>query len=146
MHELKADFERRFQDFDNFKIALKFGNNPSSVTPREIKLLLEQFELSVDLGRDEFIEVCSKVETYGPDIHDEISRTKCLSTLYSKILSIYADSYACEQGFSAMNFIYNKFRNSLTQENLKNCMIISSTQFEPNFESITKSLECQISH
>ena len=71
---------------------------------------------------------------------------KILSRSYLKIMSVFSSSYKCEMSFSAMNFIMNQYRSSLTQNHLRDCLIVSLSSFEISFTSVVKQLQCQISH
>ena len=45
-----------------------------------------------------------------------------------------------------MNIIKSENRNSLTDEHLDQCLRLSVSSYNPDFEKIAKSAQCQRSH
>ena len=60
-------------------------------------------------------------QLYGEGYYKE------LASLALLLLSISPTSVLCERGFSTMNYLKNKFRSLLTQENLNACMSLGMT-------------------
>jgi len=52
----------------------------------------------------------------------------------------------CEAGFSAMNNIKSKKRNSLTDEHLENLLRAAVTQYQPQIKTVAATLQSQIPH
>jgi len=55
------------------------------------------------------------------------------------------ETHACEAGFSAMNNIKSKKRNSLTDKHLENLMRAAVTQYQPQINRVAATLQSQIS-
>jgi len=64
-----------------------------------------------------------------------------------KVLTMLeAHNYVCEAGFSAMNNIKSKKRNSLTDEHLENLLRAAVTQYQPQINRVAATLQSQIPH
>ena len=75
-----------------------------------------------------------------------LKQYKLLTLIYAKITSIFPDSYLCESAFSALNFILNEYRTSLTLENTQNCLKIAINVDEIDFMELVGRMNCQVSH
>lgn len=142
--ELQESFEKRFRDFEGFKAAFRFARELQNIESSDIEELANIFDVDCSQLKTEFQEMKADVEVLGVEPLSELKKKKSMSLVYSKILSIYADSYNCESSFSKVNFILCKYRSLLTQMNLKHCLRIASTEIKPDFRSLLKN--CQISH
>ena len=47
---------------------------------------------------------------------------------------IFGSTYVCEQFFSKMNYTKNKNRARLTDGNLNDCLLLASTNIQPNIK------------
>ena len=63
-----------------------------------------------------------------------------------KMMSCFGSTYLAESAFSDMNLIKSDIRNSLTDIHLDQCLRLSVSSYNPDFEKIAKSIQCQISH
>ena len=63
-----------------------------------------------------------------------------------KMMAYFGSKYLAESAFSDMNIIKSENRNSLTYENLDECLRLSVSSYNPDFEKIVKSVQCQRSH
>ena len=129
-NELMDSFDKRFKDFSNFKVAFRFVKDPINLDTSEINELANLFNQDFAQLKVEFDDLASKTDVFGIDPLIELKKYKIISTIYSKILSIYADSYNCESSFSKLNFILNKYRSDMTQEHIRSCLRISTTNIE----------------
>ena len=95
----------------------------------------------------EFIQFKSKMVLQSSSKSIELlKKFDYLRLLYAKILSIFPDSYLCESAFSALNFIVNEYRASLTDQNASNCLKIALNDSLFDFYDIIDTMNCQISH
>jgi 17beta-estradiol 17-dehydrogenase/3beta-hydroxysteroid 3-dehydrogenase/mitotic-spindle organizing protein 1 len=78
----------------------------------------------LNFSKVEFYKVLSK--DLFPGIVDNAQR----------IMSMFASSYVCEQTFSVMKSRKNSIRTRLTDEHLFSLLKVSSSQMDPDFESI----------
>ena len=63
-----------------------------------------------------------------------------------KMMSCFGSTYLAESAFSDMNLIKSEIRNSLTDVHLDQCLRLSVSPYNPDFEKIAKSNQCQRSH
>ena len=144
LEQLKDSFDRRFEDFGQFKTAFKFSVSPTDITSSEMEGIARQFNVDELKCSNQLNAVKSAVDVMGVEPFNEIKNKPDLKKVYCKILSMFADSYNCESAFSNLAFILNKYRNSLTQQHLKYALKISATNFNLNYEKLLKN--CQKSH
>lgn len=53
-----------------------------------------------------------------------------------RLKAMFSPTYLCEASFSSMKFIKNKYRNTLTDEHLNNCIRMAATTYTPNIKKI----------
>ena len=61
-------------------------------------------------------------------------------------MAYFGSTYLAESDFSDMNFIKSENRNPLTDEHLDQCLRWSAASYNPDFEKIAESAQCQRSH
>ncbi|MEE6518924.1 hypothetical protein FKM82_030246 [Ascaphus truei] len=71
---------------------------------------------------------------------------KSMKTLGIAFLSLFGSSYACEQLFSALNYIKCDARNRLTDELSAVCVALKLTEYEPRFDKLSACIQQQKSH
>ncbi|KAM3838578.1 general transcription factor II-I repeat domain-containing protein 2A-like [Vipera latastei] len=62
------------------------------------------------------------------------------------VLSIFGSTYVCEQVFSNMNYIKNKYRSRLTDNSLQSCLKMKVTSYSPDMQVLCADVEKQKSH
>lgn len=62
------------------------------------------------------------------------------------VLSIFGSTYVCEQVFSNMNYIKNKHRLRLTDDNLQACVKMKVTSYSPDVLTLCTEVQEQKSH
>ncbi|XP_065664734.1 general transcription factor II-I repeat domain-containing protein 2B-like [Hydra vulgaris] len=67
-------------------------------------------------------------------------------TLAFGLLSIFSSTYNCEQFFSSMNFIKNKYQSRLTDESTQALLQLHSTKYRLNLTKLSKKVQIQKSH
>ena len=142
--QLKVDFERRFSDFESIVPLMKFAKSPTSVTLNDIDIIAEKLGVNkTELKNDTNKYKSELLLVEDPDL-SILKRFKTLKVTYAKIFSIFSSSYACESAFSRLNYIYNNFRSSMTQQNVENCLQIATSNIELNLEKIVSEMKCRI--
>jgi len=71
-------------------------------------------------------------------IWENYSTLKKVATVVS---SIFSSTYSCESLFSEMNFIKSDLRNRLTDECSAACTLLKVTDYEPNINKSTSSVQ-----
>ena len=62
------------------------------------------------------------------------------------VASIYASTYACESTFSVLNYVKNKYRSPLKDNNFEAEMRRSVASEAPDLKKLTIEKDCKISH
>ncbi|XP_023567860.1 general transcription factor II-I repeat domain-containing protein 2A isoform X2 [Octodon degus] len=71
---------------------------------------------------------------------------KSMKALGVAFLSLFGSSYACEQLFSALNFIKSDRRNRLTDDLSAAYVALKLTKYEPRFDRLSACIQQQRSH
>uniref|UniRef100_A0A286XD40 Uncharacterized protein n=1 Tax=Cavia porcellus TaxID=10141 RepID=A0A286XD40_CAVPO len=71
---------------------------------------------------------------------------KSMKALGIAFLTLFGSSYACEQLFSALNFIKSDRRNRLTDDLSAAYVALKLTKYEPRFEKLSACIQQQRSH
>uniref|UniRef100_A0A3B3HT75 HAT C-terminal dimerisation domain-containing protein n=1 Tax=Oryzias latipes TaxID=8090 RepID=A0A3B3HT75_ORYLA len=62
------------------------------------------------------------------------------------VLTMFGSTYACEQSFSHLKNIKTNVRSRLTDGSLNACMKLNLTSYQPDYKSISKTMQHQKSH
>ena len=62
------------------------------------------------------------------------------------ILLIFGSTYVCEQLFSNMNYIKNRYRTRLTDDSLQSCVKVKVSSYSPNVQMLCAEMQEQKSH
>ncbi|KAM3848390.1 general transcription factor II-I repeat domain-containing protein 2-like [Vipera latastei] len=62
------------------------------------------------------------------------------------VLSIFGSTYVCEQVFSNMNYIKNKYHSDFTENSLQSCLKMKLTSYSPDVQMLCADVEKQKSH
>ena len=100
----------------------------------------EIIDLQEDIGRPDR-QITEPLEFWQKAT--SVTATKKLATT---IFCMFGSTYMCKSGFSKMNFIKNKYRNTLTDAHLHQLMRISLTELIPNFKKMAESSVYHLSH
>lgn len=126
VQDLREDFSTRFQDLYKLEEYFDIVTPPFSVDVTKVpeNLQLELMNLKIDqvLERkfneaDNIIEFCKNIPQ---------CRFPHLRKCYASILAMFGSPYICEQFFSIMKITKSTRRTIMTNENLKNSLILSS--------------------
>jgi hypothetical protein len=136
--KLRDEFEARFADFKKHSDDLCMFTAPLSVSTVPTRLSIEVMDLKHDL-------VYSPLFTPGSDI---VKAYQSLPLRYSRLrgfaakwLAMFGSTYRCEKLFSTMKYAKNKFRSRLTDEHLRDILVISDSDIEPDFDALMKDMD-----
>ncbi|GAB1865870.1 hypothetical protein CAJAP_06949 [Camponotus japonicus] len=62
------------------------------------------------------------------------------------LCTMFGSTYVCEAAFSKMNIIKNKYRNRMTDDHLRDCMLVANTTYEPSFKKLAQDRKANFSH
>ena len=62
------------------------------------------------------------------------------------LLNLFGSSYLCESLFSKLAFIKNKYRSQITDERIKQLLMVASAENAPDFMGIIAKKQFQGAH
>jgi hypothetical protein len=136
---MAQEMQQYFPDLD--EIDLKLVRNPFRIKVSDIDIGLQEelIDLINDSGaHDKFDDNsltmfwCAMITSYPR-----------LSRLALRALLIFPSTYKCEQGFSSMFYLKNKYRSAL---NVDDDLRVALSKTEPNVQKLTNSNQQQQSH
>lgn len=132
-------------DFDNLEMELLEFQESSTWKRKfsDLRATLEKMECeesTQDSTTDSYENEILKAWNSLPD------KFKSMKTLGGAILTLFASSYACEQLFSAMNYITCDTRNRLTDDLSAACVALKLTKYEPRVDELSACIQQQKSH
>ncbi|KAK7888727.1 hypothetical protein WMY93_024287 [Mugilogobius chulae] len=141
---LRAEFTRRFTDFERQKFNFEMFSNPFSIDPEKApeNLQMELIELQCDSALKSKYETVGRVEFHRclPETMPQLRRHA------ARILSMFGSTYVCEQLFSVMKLNKSAHRSSLTDAHLHSILRVSTAQdLTPNITELVVKKRCQVS-
>ncbi|XP_071043390.1 general transcription factor II-I repeat domain-containing protein 2A-like [Parasteatoda tepidariorum] len=132
------EFNTRFSDFESIKNDVALFSNPITASnegqPENLQL-----ELS-DLQADPFFQTRTE---RGPEFFKLLptERFPNLRDLGLKISSMFGSTYFCESAFSAMKFIRNRHRSSLSDSSLLDSFRLTKTNIDIDIPALVKKAD-----
>lgn len=155
LKNLQLEFTSRFTDFDQISDLLAAIQSPFSLetngnwintavqlfTLEKAKLQLEiiEFQESTVL-REKF--TTTDIAKFWIDTLPEQSFPN-LKKMGTMLCTMFGSTYVCE-AFSKMNIIKNKYRNRMTDDHLRDCMLVVT--YEPSFKKLAQDRKANFSH
>ncbi|KAK7925082.1 hypothetical protein WMY93_007392 [Mugilogobius chulae] len=133
LEKLRSEFSRRYGELTTMEDIAAFVLNPFMVT--DVEQLATKFQnvFSLPSGIDmEIIElqndIALKARSRDSDLWGLVSseRFPLLTKCALKVNSYFGSTYLCEMAFSQMKIIKSKYRNSLTDAHLTDCLRLAS--------------------
>jgi hypothetical protein len=63
-----------------------------------------------------------------------------------KVSACFSSTYLSKSGFSTMKIPKSKYRSSLSDKHLNDCMRVTVTKYTPNYNKLAEEMQCQVSH
>lgn len=130
---VSVQFENRFKDFDQIRHLSDIFYYPMKckIEQQPVHLQLELINLQSDISLSHFetfdINFWKNVsETLYPNIRECMLRLHCM----------FGSTYACEQNFSLMKIIKNKYWGNLTEVHLEGLLRIGTSKTDIDFDSL----------
>ncbi|KAG9485345.1 hypothetical protein GDO78_008432 [Eleutherodactylus coqui] len=169
----KVNLNNRFSQFRKLETTLYFLTSPDKAKCEDLDLSSLQ---SLDLGnlemellefqensiwKNKFSDLRQQLEEIEGMTNDstlssenEILQVwnslpntfKSMKALGIAILTLFGSSYACEQLFSALNYIKSDTRSRLTDDLSAACVALKLTKYEPRLDKLSASIQQQKSH
>ena len=143
---LRSQFEDRFADFRSLSDALHLFSAPLSTAietcPRN--LMMELIDIKSDLRVKHLFQgdsdLVKSYQSLPPMSYPNLRQ------FASKYIAQFGSTYLCEQLFSRMKYIKNRYRTSLLDVHLSDLLRVSTSQFPPNYEGIADIIQHHPSH
>lgn len=133
--ELKLQLEQRFSDLDANAKEISIFQNPFECTINELPSEL-QLEV-IDLQNDDTLKTKFKgmdlIQFYKYLSENEYGQLKSYARGF---ISVFGSTYQCEKTFSKTKYTKSQYRSLLTDDHLQTTLIISSSNFVPNYDEI----------
>ncbi|XP_071969601.1 general transcription factor II-I repeat domain-containing protein 2-like [Engystomops pustulosus] len=170
----KVNFSKRFVQFCKMEATLRFLTSPDKAQFEELSLsclhwldlgnlemeLLEFQENSMWKNKFSDLEKMERTTNDSADgngdntSENEILKVwnslpdnfKSMKALAIALLTLFGSSYACEQLFSALNYIKSDNRNRLTDDLSATCVALKLTKYEPRIDKLSACMQQQKSH
>ena len=141
---LKDEFEKRFMDFKEIKVEICLFSAILLTEDIPARLQLEVIALRND-------PVYSAMFVPGQNLHKAYRALPALQyprlrAFASRLISMFGSTYRCEQLFSRLGYVKNKFRNRLTDAHVADILHISASDHMPNYQQIMDNSQSQMSH
>ena len=153
-----SEFDRRFTDFAAIEpvasyMCFPFGNvDVDDITSKVASLC----NLDSSAVEDEIIKLQNDIEiksratqlgTKG-EFWELLMSEKYpnLRRCAMNITALFGSTYLCESAFSHMKFIKSKYRATMTDEHLVACLKLATSSYNPDFDKLASSSQCQVSH
>ncbi|MBN3296755.1 GTD2A protein, partial [Amia calva] len=149
-----AEFERRFADFKQLEPVATFISFPFMTV--DVGEIAEQIRSVFNLDKadikNEIITIQNgiqlKYRASDATFWALVSTTKYpeIKKVALCIKSLFGSTYLCESAFSSMKIVKSKYRSTMTDAHLNDCMRLALTKYTPNFNKLADDRQCQASH
>jgi hypothetical protein len=142
--KLSENFNNRFVDFRKHKKLFDILTNPFTIDYKEVdnNIQMELIELQCDSFLKSMFNECDSIEF----LRLLPNRFIKLRLTFAKIISMFGNTYLCEQLFSKMKLTKNKNRNSLTKEHLTSSLRVNSAnEVKPDINILLSNIRAQVS-
>ncbi|XP_017794537.1 PREDICTED: general transcription factor II-I repeat domain-containing protein 2B-like [Habropoda laboriosa] len=143
---LNLEFENRFQDFEKHHVLFCAFATPFAVDVNLLpgRLQMEHCEMCCDTQLKEKFHQVGLGEFYKTYLHKDKYPAFYKHAL--SMVSLFGNTYACEQLFSRMKHIKSQVRTRITDVHLENCLDVATTSVEINFDALSSVKQSQMSH
>ena len=142
---LCSEIENRFGDFRNHEIEFKLFSEPFDIEPEKAPehLQMELIDLQADTDLKRAYNSNDLVEFYKLYLGENYQHLK---THAQKLISLFGSTYTCEQFFSRMKFVKNKYRTRLTDQHLTCQLRIATSSMKADIDQLCKGKQFHKSH
>ena len=138
LQDLHVEFSRRFADFKRIEDEMHLVSSPitCNVDTAPTDVQLELIDLQSDAALVDKFKSTSLLDFYSSL---KVESFPNLRTHAQKMLVLFGSTYICEQTFSVMKYNKSKYRSSLTDDHLSAVLRISTSNIQPDFDTLVKS-------
>lgn len=144
LNGLKAEFSRRFADFESQKFNFDLFANPFAIdvdtAPEHLQLELIELQCNGALKTKYQSVGAGEFARFIPDTMPQ------LRLHAARIMCMFGSTYACEQLFSVMKINKSSHRSRLTDQHLVSVLKVATAQdFKPRIDHLMSKKRCQVS-
>ncbi|KAI7805541.1 putative general transcription factor II-I repeat domain-containing protein 2A-like [Triplophysa rosa] len=145
LNTLKAEFSRRFADFESQKFNFDLFTNPFAVdvdtAPEHLQMELIELQCNAHL-KAQYQSVGAA--EFAPLLLPQSMPHLCLHA--ARIMSMFGSTYSCEQMFSIMKLTKTSHRSRLTDEHLVSVLKVAMARdINPRIDKIISKKRCRVS-
>lgn len=137
LRALHGEFSRRFEDLRTMEVEMQMISCPFTCNvdnaPSDVQL--ELIDLQSDTLLAEHFKSQSLLEFYSSLKEEKFPNMR---THAQRMFVLFGSTYICEQTFSVMKFNKSMYRSSLTDDHLSAVLRISTSDFQPDFDTLVK--------
>lgn len=143
---LNLEFQTRFQDFEKHRVLFSAFATPFTVDVNSLPgtLQMESCEIRCDAQLKEKFHQVGLEEFYKTYLDKE--KYPAIYKHALAMISLFGNTYVCEQLFSRMKHIKSKERTRITDEHLENCLRLATTSVEIDINELSSAKQSQTSH
>jgi hypothetical protein len=144
--DLNREFENRYQDFIKHRVLFATFATPFSIDANLLPgiLQMEHCEMCCDAQFKEKFNQVSLEEFYKTYLDEE--KYPAFYEHAQWMISLFGNTYTCEQLFSRMRHIKSQMRTRITDEHLESCLRIATTSIVINIDALSSDKQNQTSH
>ena len=143
---LREEFSERFGDLKKHSQATEVFASPFSVDvtaiPEDMQMELTELQCNDELRKK--FDDGSVYQFYKK--HVSVTVYPKLSAHARKMMAVFGSTYICEQLFSKINLVKNKYRSSLTDEHLESILRVPTSSIQPDIDELVFQMRHQPSH
>ena len=147
------EFERRFENLNNFQPIFKFISFPfgefdieeiASIVAHSFHLNTSHLELEIlTLQSDIFLNSRANEKHFWNIFQEE--KYPLLKSVAMRIFSFFGSTYLCEAAFSQMKYIKSQFRSLISDDHLIASMRLCISDYKPDISKLADEMECHAS-
>nr|XP_055065219.1 general transcription factor II-I repeat domain-containing protein 2A-like [Misgurnus anguillicaudatus] len=161
VQSILAEFERRFTDFASIEPVASYMCYPfgANIDVGDIAAKIKSlFDLKSSDLEDEIltlqndIEIKARSTSAQPGEHvvfwNLLAEEKYpnLRRCALNLTALFGSTYLCESAFSHMKIIKSKYRSTMTDDHLAACLRLATSSYTPDYDKLSSSSQCQVSH
>lgn len=143
---LREEFSERFGDLKKHSQAIEVFASPFSVDvtaiPEDMQMEIIELQCNDELRKK--FDDSSVYQFYKKYV--SVTVYPKLSAHARKMMAVFGSTYVCEQLFSKMNLVKNKYKSSLTDEHLESILRVATSSIQPDIDELVSQMQHQPSH
>ena len=138
LQDLHVEFSRRFADFKRIEDEMHLVSSPIACNADNAAsdVQLELIDLQSDAALVDQFKSTSLLDFYSSLKEENFPN---LRKHAQKMLVLFGSTYICEKTFSVMKYNKSRYRSSLTDDHLSAVLRISTSNIQPDFDTLVKS-------